>query len=320
VRVARCGGTSDDLDRPIEEVFADAEARESYRLGTLNSVNVVRMLMQAVHLFYCYLRADPSASSEAVLAIPTGAGGHATAALIARRMGLPVAAVLACTNENDLLPRLLEHGEAACAPVVRTSSPAMDIQVPYNIERILYMATGGDHTRVSKWMSEFAADGVLKVGRDVAKLLQDMGLRAVSLGRQEVLEAVRQTHDACGYIVDPHTGVGLAGLRWMLEEAGQSPQGDGGIGLDCRATRLLCTACAHPSKFPEFILEAFGCQQEYLLDAIPNKELYHVRNLLDLVQKSNPGKSVREFPEKDRYQWKTFLMELIQDVWEDLNH
>jgi len=46
VRVVRVEGGSDDLDVPIDALFHDPAFRAAHRLGSLNSVNVVRMLMQ----------------------------------------------------------------------------------------------------------------------------------------------------------------------------------------------------------------------------------------------------------------------------------
>jgi len=43
----QCEGGSDDLDVPIDSLFHDAEVRSKFNLGSLNSVNIVRLLMQA---------------------------------------------------------------------------------------------------------------------------------------------------------------------------------------------------------------------------------------------------------------------------------
>ena len=44
--MVQCEGGSDDLDVPIDALFHDAAARSEFNLGSLNSVNVVRLLMQ----------------------------------------------------------------------------------------------------------------------------------------------------------------------------------------------------------------------------------------------------------------------------------
>ncbi len=54
-------------------------------------------------------------------------------------MGLPIT-LLAATNDNDIMHRLLSRGDLTMAPqVVPTNSPSMDIQAPYNIERLFFL-------------------------------------------------------------------------------------------------------------------------------------------------------------------------------------
>ena len=52
-------GSSDDLDVPMEACFADNQFKARHSLGSVNSVNVVRLIVQTVHYFYAYLRAAP---------------------------------------------------------------------------------------------------------------------------------------------------------------------------------------------------------------------------------------------------------------------
>jgi hypothetical protein len=143
-------GTSDDLDRPIAALFRDTEFKHQHRLGSLNSVNVARVLMQAVHYFYAYFcavdeaqtvgfgstRSAPAAgnfylfspshshistpSQETLqFVIPTGAGGHITGGIIAQKMGLPIS-LCAATNENDIVHRLFSKGDLSVASEVGT--------------------------------------------------------------------------------------------------------------------------------------------------------------------------------------------------------
>jgi len=58
---------------------------------------------------------------------------------LAMLMGLPVRKLIAGVNENDIIHRCLLTGEFKTAEsVVKSIAPSMDIQVPYNFERILY--------------------------------------------------------------------------------------------------------------------------------------------------------------------------------------
>jgi threonine synthase len=64
VHVVAVEGSSDDLDRPIEQLFAMKEFREEFNLCSINSINVARILMQTAHFFYTYLRVCPQADKE----------------------------------------------------------------------------------------------------------------------------------------------------------------------------------------------------------------------------------------------------------------
>ncbi len=75
-------------------------------------------------------------------AIPTGAAGHVTSAVLARLLGLPVRRLLVGTNANDMLPHFVNTASlSACASgCVRSHAPSMDIAIPYNLERLLFLA------------------------------------------------------------------------------------------------------------------------------------------------------------------------------------
>eukprot|EP00750_Incisomonas_marina_P008463 INCI15483.1.p1 GENE.INCI15483.1~~INCI15483.1.p1 ORF type:complete len:242 (-),score=34.19 INCI15483.1:1009-1734(-) len=49
-------GSSDDLDVPIEACFADENFVAQHGLGTANSVNIVRLIVQAANFVYSYFR------------------------------------------------------------------------------------------------------------------------------------------------------------------------------------------------------------------------------------------------------------------------
>ena len=57
-------GTSDDLDRPLQALFQDLAFKQRYHLGSMNSVNIVRILVQAVHFFYAYFKVAKDAASK----------------------------------------------------------------------------------------------------------------------------------------------------------------------------------------------------------------------------------------------------------------
>ncbi len=74
-------GTSDDLDVPLARLFEDTEFRTRHCLGSLNSVNIARVLAQTVHFFYAYFKATAHETRSVAFSVPTGAAGHVTAGL-----------------------------------------------------------------------------------------------------------------------------------------------------------------------------------------------------------------------------------------------
>ena len=58
---------------------------------------------------------------------------------IAKKMGLPVEKLVIATNENDILNRFLKTGSyEKSSEVAATYSPAMDILISLNFERLLW--------------------------------------------------------------------------------------------------------------------------------------------------------------------------------------
>jgi threonine synthase len=90
-------------------------------------------------------------------------------------------------------------------------------------------------------MSELAATGRLAfTAAEREKVAQNFFAQAVS--NAETLETIRDFHGKTGYLLDPHTAVGV---RAALD------LGDG-------QTPTVCLATAHPAKFGEAVQLAIG--------------------------------------------------------------
>lgn len=71
--------------------------------------------------------------------MPSGNFGDILAGYFAKQMGLPVEKLVIATNENDILDRFLKTGTyERSANVLATHSPAMDILISSNFERLLW--------------------------------------------------------------------------------------------------------------------------------------------------------------------------------------
>ena len=232
VHCVEVDGTFDDCQRLMKETFADLDYKEKYQLGAVNSVNWARVLAQIVYYGYASLRAPAAAQ----FSVPTGNFGNVFAAYLAQRMGFPIDKLIVATNENDILARFFATGEYAVGEVHQTVSPAMDIQVASNFERFLYYYFDEDSGRLSSFMSDFAATGCASLnGAPETKLFA-----AVAINQQQTLAVMRDIKTRFGYVLDPHTAVGVAAAQQLCGT--EEP--------------VLCIATAHPAKFPEAVEQA----------------------------------------------------------------
>jgi threonine synthase len=178
----------------VKALFADKPFNDKYHLGAVNSINWARILAQIVYYFLAYFhvrRQIPHPeSSEIQFVVPTGNFGDVLAGYYAKRMGLPMGKLVVATNSNDILTRFWHSGryekidstlgstsgKQADGGVQATLSPAMDILVSSNFERLLwYLAyessnASSDSTRrasagatVDDWMKSLKSTGRVEV-------------------------------------------------------------------------------------------------------------------------------------------------------------
>lgn len=232
-------GTFDDAQAIVKTLFNDLEFRSTYRLGAVNSINWARILAQMVYYFYAWGRVTGGDPAQAVsFSVPTGNFGDVFAGYLARRMGLPSDRLIIATNRNDILARFIKTGVYARGPeVYQTLSPAMDIQVASNFERYLYYLHDADPAQVRALLETFARTGRLQVSEDRLRQAQ-ADFAAASVSDAETLEEIRSTYESTGYILCPHTAVGVRAARELPE--------------------AICLATAHPAKFNEAIQQAIG--------------------------------------------------------------
>ena len=250
-------GTFDDCQDLVKAMFADYAFRDEHRLSAVNSINWGRILAQVV--YYVRTAAVLGAPDTPVaFAVPTGNFGNVFAAWVARQMGVPIKSLIIGSNENDILARFLQTGVMEMHEVTPTTSPAMDIQVSSNFERLLFELLGRDGREVASRMERFRAEGRI----DLTDVLDQM--RETFSGTRIDDDAVRKiiaaTHKRSDVIVDPHTAVGL-GAAAMLHHDTSVP--------------IVCVATAHPAKFPDAVEAAIGERPqlpEHLADLLDREE------------------------------------------------
>ena len=235
-------GTFDDGQRIVKEIFGDLDFKKRFALGAVNSINWARVLAQVVYYFFAWARVSAATGSEQVdFSVPTGNFGDIFAGCIARRMGLPIRHLVLATNANNILTRFVNAGDYSIGDVHPTLSPSMDIQVASNFERYLYYLYGQDPMRVRNAFAEFARSGRLAFTLGERRQVTSE-FRSHSVDDLAIIDEIRSFHSATGYVLDPHTAVGVRAGRVLA--TGDVP--------------MLCLATAHPAKFPEAVHQAIG--------------------------------------------------------------
>jgi threonine synthase len=81
-------GKFDDCQALVKQAFADPDLK-GLNLSSANSINIGRLLPQAVYYFYAHSRVAPQGEAV-VFSVPSGNFGDLMGGLIALKMGLPV--------------------------------------------------------------------------------------------------------------------------------------------------------------------------------------------------------------------------------------
>jgi len=235
-------GTFDDCQDLVKALMADLEFKKQYCLGAVNSINWARILAQIVYYFYAWLRtAKPG--QKVVFSVPTGNFGDIFAGYIAWQMGLPMEKLLLATNENNILTRCINNGDYSVGQVMQTISPSMDIQVASNFERYLFYLFNNNPAQVKQAFSQLKSTGQIDFSKTEIKTMQQQ-FCSVSVDKDETLQTIRSFFEETGYLLDPHTAVGVKAAKTVMADD----------------SLVICLATAHPAKFNEAVFEAIGKQ------------------------------------------------------------
>lgn len=218
VRALAVRGTFDDCQRLAKEAFRSSALRARHHLTSANSINIGRLVPQSFYYVHAAARLGWDAL-PARFVVPSGNLGNLCAGLLAHRAGMPSRGFVAALNANRPFADFLESGRFEPRPSIPTHSSAMDVGDPSNLERI-------------RWLYR---DDPEALGRDVT---------AVSVSDAETRACIADVHRRTGYVLDPHSAVGVRAHALVGEPAGAGP------------TVVLSTA--HPAKFPEVVEEAIG--------------------------------------------------------------
>ncbi|XP_078205066.1 threonine synthase-like 2 isoform X6 [Callithrix jacchus] len=246
VHVFGVEGNSDELDEPIKAVFADTVFVKKHNLMSLNSINWSRILVQMAHHFFAYFQCAPSLDTHPLplveVVVPTGAAGNLAAGYIAQKIGLPIRLVVA-VNRNDIIHRTVQQGDFSLSEVVKsTLASAMDIQVPYNMERVFWLLSGSDSQVTRALMEQFERTQSLNLPKELHSKLSE-AMTSESVSDEAIIQTMGRCWDENQYLLCPHSAVAVNYHYQQMDR--QQP-----------STPRCCLAPASAAKFPEAVLAA----------------------------------------------------------------
>jgi len=260
-------GNFDDCQNIVKSMFSDLEFSKSINMSGVNSINWVRIIVQAVYYFYSYFKLGKEKIS---FSVPTGNFGDVFAGYLAKQMGLPIDKLIVATNENDILHRAISKGDYVSKEVKETLSPSMDIQLASNFERLIYYVNNSNSEKTAKIMNK-VKENSYKIEKSNLDIIQEDFL-SESCNEQETLDIIKKNYEENNIILDPHTAVGVGAAKKLSLS-------------DC-----LVLSTAHPSKFPDATNNAINKYEK-----LP-QELQHVLNKKENFQVlKNNTEDVKKF-------------------------
>ncbi len=223
VRSFAVRGTFDDCQRLAKSAFADTGLRARLRLSSANSINIGRLLPQAVAFASASLKVREAHGRDAGFIVPSGNLGHALACAWAREMGLPIGGIVLAHNANRAVSDYFESGRWQPRPSIATIANAMDVGDPSNMERLRCLFP--DHAAMTARFSALSVDDCAIRGR------------------------IREEARKHGIVLCPHSAAAAEAWHRMPVPARQ--------GL-----HWVVVATAHPSKFPEVVEPLIGRRLE----------------------------------------------------------
>jgi threonine synthase len=219
VRSFRVRGTFDDCQRLVKAAFMDEQLNERYELSSANSINLGRLLPQAVYYAAASLQGWSEHGAPVSFVVPSGNLGNSVAGLWARRLGLPIGDLILAHNLHRTVPDLLQSGDFQPRPSIATLASAMDVGNPSNLERLRALYP------------------------DVAQLRAMIGAEVVS--DEQIRARIRTGFQEYGQVWCPHTATAAEAYARLSAARQQGGQ-------------WVLVGTAHPAKFREIVEPLIG--------------------------------------------------------------
>jgi threonine synthase len=225
LKVIGIEGNFDDAQNALKtllasQTFKDELKKSNIKLSAANSVNFGRIIFQIIYHVFAYVsllkqnRISLGESFDQI--VPSGNFGNALGAYYAKKMGLPIEKILIASNINNILTDLITKGEYDLRKreLLLTTSPAMDILISSNVERVLFDKYGPKRTK--ELMDELKENKFYKLSNDELKELQK-DFSAVYSDDNFARETIKEFAND-GYIMDPHTATCLKAYNELKDK------------------------------------------------------------------------------------------------------
>jgi threonine synthase len=220
----RVNGTFDDCQRLVKEAFLDADLKAKFDLSSANSINLGRLLPQAVYYAATSLAVYREHGVTPNFVIPSGNLGNSVACVWARKIGLPIGRIVLAHNVNRAVPDFLQTGEWKPRASIPTLASAMDVGAPSNMERLRSLFPDLDAVRGA--------------------------VRAESVTDEQIRARIATDHRRYGQVWCPHTAA--AAEVWARLKDGHMLASEGAD------ARWIVVSTAHPAKFREIVEPLIG--------------------------------------------------------------
>ncbi|MCW6682781.1 threonine synthase [Aerococcaceae bacterium NML160702] len=246
-------GTFDDVQAKVKALLANEELQQTlaargFQFSSANSINIGRIIVQMVYYVFAYaqlVKRGAVQAGEAInIAVPTGNFGNILSGYYAKMMGVPIAKLLCATNLNNVLVDFFHEGlYNRHRPLIATSSPAMDVRVASNLERLVYELVDEQDTETTLLMQTLEAAGAYELSGGIVNKLQDFYVRDASEGA--TARAIKRTWEQHRYVIEPHTATAFSVYKRYVEQTNDR-------------TPTIVMATATPYKFPRIVMETLS--------------------------------------------------------------
>ena len=215
-------GTFDDCQRLVVQTINDREFSGRYNVTSANTINAGRLLPQIFYFLYAFIQIKNKLSGDLIFSVPSGNFGNLIAGLYAWKFGMPVNGFIAAMNKNNAFGDFILGKPFRPRSLVSTNSPAMDVSVPLNYERL------------ASFYNE--APAVMRNTVYPASIDDSLTIKTMEFVYKEY-----KLH------IDPHTAVAFAAAQKLFAE--RQWRGN---------THALVLATGHPAREANLIKEATG--------------------------------------------------------------